>query len=272
MWGTPLKATDNSFLSKSLAYAADLVGATTESAAVAVRIMGDTSMKQRACIRTAGESAPDSIQERLEQWALSPDSDLDRYCSQYMGRGAVRLPMADSGQDEPESFRQLQTITPMTDGYFFVFSVNPKVRCVIVFLQFGAHPVFTDIQIELIDKFIPAISQTIRNGHLFQAGRIMEASFLSQQPIQTDTKLVGDLLARLSKTEHQILDHLRTRATEREVAAKMDRSPHTVHVHVKSIYRKLMVTSRAQLLSVIESAVEASESVLSPTPCEPNHA
>lgn len=249
-----MKANDNSFLSKSLAYAADLVVATTECAAVTARIMGDTSVKHHAYTKVGG-NAPRSIQERLQQWALNPDRMLDRYCCQYMGRGAVSLPLTESGQDEPESFLQLRSIVPITDWYFFVFSVMPKIQCVFVFLQFGPRPAFTDKQIELIDKFMPAITQTIRHGHLFQAGRIMEASLLSQQPIQPDIVQTGDLLARLSKTEHKILGHLRTRATEREVAQTIGRSPHTIHVHVKSIYCKFMVSSRKQLLELLESDI-----------------
>jgi DNA-binding CsgD family transcriptional regulator len=214
--------------------------------------MGDTSVKHRA-YTTAVANAPGSIQKRLQQWALNPDSMLDRYCCQYMGRGAVSLPMTESGQDVPESFLQLRSIVPITDGYFFVFSVMPKIQCMFVFLQFGPRPAFTDRQIALIDRFIPTITQTIRQGHLFRMGRIQGASQLSQQPSQLDSKLVGDLMTRLSKTEHQILGHLRTRATEQEVAKTMDRSPHTIHVHVKSIYCKFMVSSRKQLLELLES-------------------
>lgn len=39
--------------------------------------------------------------------------------------------------------------------------------------------------------------------------------------------------------------------TERAIAAKLDRSPNTVHVHVRNIYRKFNVTSRKMLFNVV---------------------
>ena len=71
-------------------------------------------------------------------------------------------------------------------------------------------------------------------------------------PLSTAAPTAGELLARLSKTELLVLDHLRLWETERMIAEALERSPHTVHVHIKSIYRKLMVTSRRQLLEVLD--------------------
>jgi len=56
-------------------------------------------------------------------------------------------------------------------------------------------------------------------------------------------------LLSLSPTEQQVYDHLKTGATEREIADAMDRSVNTIHTHVKTIYRKKRVTSRADLLA-----------------------
>lgn len=55
-------------------------------------------------------------------------------------------------------------------------------------------------------------------------------------------------LHTLSQTERKVLGHLTNRLTERQIAERMYRSPHTIHVHVKSIYRKLDVNSRAELV------------------------
>ncbi len=51
----------------------------------------------------------------------------------------------------------------------------------------------------------------------------------------------------LSPTEQKVFALLGEQLSEREIAAKLERSPHTVHVHIKSIYRKLSVGSRAEL-------------------------
>lgn len=58
----------------------------------------------------------------------------------------------------------------------------------------------------------------------------------------------------LSETESAVFELLKERLTEREVAAKLNRSPHTIHVHVKNIYRKMRVSSREELLQLEEPA------------------
>lgn len=60
---------------------------------------------------------------------------------------------------------------------------------------------------------------------------------------------IDNAVVTLSKTERRVFDLLLLRLTEREIAQRMRRSPHTVHVHVKSIYRKLNINSRKQLLT-----------------------
>jgi DNA-binding CsgD family transcriptional regulator len=60
------------------------------------------------------------------------------------------------------------------------------------------------------------------------------------------------LAARLSRTERRILPYLGSGVTERQIAEVVARSPHTIHVHVKSIYRKLGIGSRRQLLDLLD--------------------
>lgn len=52
----------------------------------------------------------------------------------------------------------------------------------------------------------------------------------------------------LSPTEKRICALLLQRLTEQRIAEHIDRSPNTVHVHVRNIYRKLGVRTRQQLL------------------------
>ena len=52
----------------------------------------------------------------------------------------------------------------------------------------------------------------------------------------------------LSPRERDTLDCLLTGAAEKEVAARLGLSVHTVHSYVKSLYRKLGVSTRAELL------------------------
>ena len=51
----------------------------------------------------------------------------------------------------------------------------------------------------------------------------------------------------LSPTEKRVCSLLLQRLTEQLIAEHLDRSPNTVHVHVRNIYRKLGVQTRKQL-------------------------
>jgi DNA-binding CsgD family transcriptional regulator len=54
---------------------------------------------------------------------------------------------------------------------------------------------------------------------------------------------------RLSPKQRIALRLLLSGDSEKQIAAKLRRSPHTVHMHVKAVYRALGVTSRAELFS-----------------------
>ena len=60
-----------------------------------------------------------------------------------------------------------------------------------------------------------------------------------------------NLPANLSPRMRQTLEHLLAGLSEKEAATKMGLSVHTVHVHVKALYKRLNVTSRAELLARI---------------------
>jgi DNA-binding CsgD family transcriptional regulator len=53
----------------------------------------------------------------------------------------------------------------------------------------------------------------------------------------------------LSRREKQTLEALLSGASEKQIAAKLGLSPHTVHQYVKAIYRAFTVQSRAELLA-----------------------
>lgn len=54
--------------------------------------------------------------------------------------------------------------------------------------------------------------------------------------------------ALLTAREHEVVQALVQGLGEKHVAAQLGLSPHTVHVYIKRIYRKLQVSSRAALL------------------------
>lgn len=56
-------------------------------------------------------------------------------------------------------------------------------------------------------------------------------------------------MSRVTKREQEILEQLTLGKTVREIAQSLNRSPHTVHDHVKSLHRKLDASSRGELIS-----------------------
>lgn len=60
----------------------------------------------------------------------------------------------------------------------------------------------------------------------------------------------------LTPTEAKVLQLLKQGLTEKAVGHQLNRSPNTVHVHVRSIYRKLLVNSRKELLNKLRRCGE----------------
>jgi len=61
----------------------------------------------------------------------------------------------------------------------------------------------------------------------------------------------GVSLGSLSPRMRQTLDRLLAGDSEKEIAARLGLSPHTVHVYIKSLYPRLGVSSRGELFAVI---------------------
>ncbi len=59
----------------------------------------------------------------------------------------------------------------------------------------------------------------------------------------------GPEIGWLTEREQNVLDRLTLGRSVREIAEDLDRSPHTVHDHVKSLHRKLSASSRGELVA-----------------------
>jgi len=62
-------------------------------------------------------------------------------------------------------------------------------------------------------------------------------------------KLPRALGNELSNRMKETLQHLLSGDSEKEVAAKLNLSQHTVHIHVKNLYKRLGVCSRGELMA-----------------------
>ena len=56
----------------------------------------------------------------------------------------------------------------------------------------------------------------------------------------------GDAPVQLTGREQEVLAHVAGGATNREIAAELHLSPHTVKEHTSALYRKLGVRNRAE--------------------------
>ncbi len=142
-------------------------------------------------------------------------------------------------------------------------ALSSQPLCLVLFLRRENQPPFVPEDLDRLERFTDQASRMIQQGHHRELRR-MGRSPDSQDPIATILP-IEELLGRLSATEHIVLKRLQQYETERQIAETLERSPNTIHVHVKSIYRKLMVTSRKQLLLMLDQDVKIAPGA-SPTP------
>jgi len=133
-------------------------------------------------------------------------------------------------------------------------TLTHKPICVVLFLRRDDRAPFVPEDQDRLSRFTTHVSKVIQQGHHRELRRLGRSPD-THDPIATILP-IEDLLGRLSATEHTVLQRLQKHDTERQIAEALDRSPNTIHVHVKSIYRKLMVTSRKQLLLLLDHGVK----------------
>lgn len=80
----------------------------------------------------------------------------------------------------------------------------------------------------------------------FAARAANELRATGERPRRRRTQLIDELTAQ----ELQVARHVATGATSREVGAQLFLSPRTIEAHLRSIYRKLGITSRRELRQI----------------------
>lgn len=195
----------------------------------------------------------------LLDWPQAEDSPFAYYQHHPPQQTVWLLTPRDSfaSQNFDLFFRRFDELCGVTTAMCLMMSVHEQTRCLLVLMRCGEHEPFTDQHVDMIQRTMPVASRVLQRAYLTEAA---------------GSSPMADLLKRLSPTEQKVLGLLCKRETERQIAQTVGRSPHTIHVHVKSIYRKLMVTSRRQLLEVLDqnehanglSALPASNQRVSP--------
>jgi DNA-binding NarL/FixJ family response regulator len=85
---------------------------------------------------------------------------------------------------------------------------------------------------------------------------LSECRWLYSQPISAAVPIAAARLEKFSRREREVLEILLTGAPEKHVASLLGVSRNTAHQYVKSIYRKLSVTSRPQLMAEMAEAAK----------------
>ncbi len=104
------------------------------------------------------------------------------------------------------------------------------------------------------------VSRSIRLGNV-HVGLIAREAYKANTAIYElkPTKLVtveaaselANAVEQLSEAQSRVLRLLLAGHAEKKVAEELNLSPHTVHTHVKNIYRVLGVHTRAELMAVV---------------------
>jgi DNA-binding CsgD family transcriptional regulator len=96
-----------------------------------------------------------------------------------------------------------------------------------------------------------ALGDLVRFGHVtctlsawpLSPAADQESTFPARK-LQGKTAIAG----RLTPTQQTIADHIVQGRDEQEIAVLLDKSPHTIHTHLKAIFQRLGVHSRAELI------------------------
>lgn len=84
-------------------------------------------------------------------------------------------------------------------------------------------------------------------SHVLQAGAMLRERF-ARVPYSDDIDGIS-LRYSLTKRQSDVLSNLLFGMSEKEIAATLALSKHTVHQHIKTIYRVTMVRSRSELMA-----------------------
>ena len=238
---------------RPLIHTAAIAGYAIEADVLCARLPGKPTDPDIHGVYRLGSPGTCEPLHELTPWLQGPNSPFsDRFS---IADGVARLiPLSlDDRAAMSECFQPFTDFGGVADAVSLRFYLDDANPCTLLYLRRDDHSQFSGNNLWMLKHLMPAIAKDIRGAH---------SRWLKQQtwnnnarlgPINRTTLSTEDLLKRLSKTERRILERLKLWETEREVALAVGRSPHTVHVHVKSIYRKLMVTNRRQLLALVST-------------------
>lgn len=103
--------------------------------------------------------------------------------------------------------------------------------------------------VKLVQSAHPAATITQRREMLAQLCRLIGRHLKGESLAEKPPHVIPAPLPHLAPRVKQTLRYLLEGDSEKQIARKLNISPHTVHVYVKRLYRDLGVSSRGELLS-----------------------
>ncbi len=240
----------------SLVHAVTVSAPILQADATAVRVFDSPhGLYNTYYVDTRGVEGDSTGAASLAEWPVSTGSVFEVIREQWFrdqSLGPRRL-IHNGAVVAAGHFQPFDVFTTVTDTLCVAFPVTKPAWAALVYLRCDPHGPFTDDLVNALDRFRPALVRVILHGYRREILGLSAGPGPAQgQGLMTPAPSPTTLLATLSRTERLVLNYLRSEATEKQIAETIHRSPHTVHVHVKNIYRKLGVNSRRMLMCMFD--------------------
>ena len=168
------------------------------------------------------------------------DENLEAWWLTKSGRKSVKAAEAGADEEAEEGVTvAVKPLKPVYGGKSFIMSQYPLPHINAVD-QLGLHRAYGD------EPFSATEHKLVRMFHV-ELGRLWRKDVLKKAGDPT-----SDLPPRLAQTLQELLTGL----SEKEIAAKLDLSRHTIHNYVKALHQRFEVSSRGELLAKAGAAAK----------------
>jgi len=241
----------------ALVHTVGVLGPVFDARIAAGRIFNATGNGASSYVTAQQIQMPTGALNAIQDWPLQQDS-LFGYFEQKQWTNKTARPRQEIDEfayAQLRLYRPIEVFTPITDAVCLSVPIEGHMWAMISLLRCAEQKPFTDPHVTALERFKPAIANVFRHGLSGWPNHAgSESNGSSANGDSGERRSTSQILSRLTPTERRVLHYLQSGITEREIANQMHRSPHTIHVHVKNIYRKLDVSSRRELLDVFGSS------------------
>ena len=245
----------NSTLYGSLMHAANVTAACIGADIAASRVFNAPGHAVNVYVSTRGMEIDPNHMEDFWAWPNDPESIFS-----YVAKGDVQDRVFCTSEmnnvlhiSQGRYFARLERHVSISDALCTTIALTEKAWVMLVFLRCKDHDPFDRSQINVLHHYKTVLAHLILRGYREESRSDSSFSTRNHDADRASNISVAELINKLSRTERQILDHLRSCKTEYEIAQLRDRSPNTIHTQVKSIYHKLDISSRRQLFDLFGS-------------------